>query len=855
MDSIAASSHSATGQIARKAILGMAALIVALLLAGAASIVWRGYYKAIDEARLETATLAKVLDEHAQRTLRLIEVTVEGLAGTLSSEIAADQPDIPRVAQLLDSRRRIARDVLNIFLIDADGRVVTDAFGSTSRNDVSERDYIRFHRQSTRDGIFVSEPVMSLAGRGRVVVVSHRLFKVDGGFAGVVAASVSTEYFQSFYRTIDIGALGVIALRTRAGAIVARQPPNRASESGRIEAASTVADAVAAGQTSGTEDYTGRNDGVRRITSYRAVAGSPYIVSVSRAHADFLAPWWDELWRYAIAAGLLVAVMMAASWFLLRQMTARETADAAKRDIESAAATAKRRSAEQEHAARERLQTILDRMPLGCLVSDKDLRMTYWNPAAEKIFGCKFEDVKGQTPFETGFILTDRAIVEALHARLRRGEMTGHSVATNRTRDGRTITCEWTNTPLMRPDGTFQGVLAICQDITERKLTEEALRQSAKMDSLGQLTGGVAHDFNNLLLVIMANVDMVEAEVEDRPGLKGALEAALGAATRGAELTRQLLAFSRRQALEPKVVHVNALVEAMTRLLARTIGETIRIDLRTSPDTWPVQIDPTQLESALANLVVNARDAMPDGGRLVIETANAPLDEAYAAQHADVTAGDYVALSVSDTGTGMPPEVVERVFEPFFTTKEVGKGTGLGMSMVFGFVKQSGGHIRIYSEVGIGTTIRLYLPRAASAASAPADPPTVEVLPAAESGEVILLVEDDADVRESVVVNLRRFGYQVLVASDGPEALEILDRGERIDLLFTDLVMPGGMNGAELARRARETRPTLKVLLTSGYAAPALATRMREIEGAAVLSKPYRVADLAREVRAIIDRA
>ena len=212
-------------------------------------------------------------------------------------------------------------------------------------------------------------------------------------------------------------------------------------------------------------------------------------------------------------------------------------------------------------------------------------------------------------------------------------------------------------------------------------------------------------------------------------------------------------------------------------------------------------------------------------------------------------------LAVTDTGSGMTADILRRVFEPFFTTKEAGKGSGLGLRMVFGFVKQSGGHIRIYSEVGIGTTIRLYLPRAASAASAPADPPTVEVLPAAESGEVILLVEDDADVRESVVVNLRRFGYQVLVASDGPEALEILDRGERIDLLFTDLVMPGGMNGAELARRARETRPTLKVLLTSGYAAPALATRMREIEGAAVLSKPYRVADLAREVRAIIDRA
>jgi PAS domain S-box-containing protein len=847
--------EAGSSRIAHKAVLGLTALLILLVLAGTGTMLWYQYDDAIEDAKASTANLATVLEEHAQRTLRVVKVMLEGLSDRFTAEGYLGEFEFERVHRTLAARKHSTNEVLNLTLLDADGRLVTDASGSRIQIDLSERAYVKFHRENAQAGIHISEPLTSFAGRGRIIVVSHRLSHVDGSFAGIVTASVSTEYFQDFYRSIDVGPRGVVTLRTKSDNIVARHPPNEALlPSGGAEASSRVAREVTSGRSFGTEDHVGRFDRNRRITSYRVIPGIPFVVSVGRAHADFLAPWWRNLRRYGIAALVLVMAIVASSWFLLRQMAARESAAAAKLAGERAAAEAIRQSQAQEHRTRERLETILERMPIGSIVSDTNLRITYVNPAAERIFGCRFEDVKGLTPRETGFIAADESAAEARRESLRRGEMSGYTVVQKLTKNGRTIICEWTNTTLTGPDGSFAGILSMCQDITERSSAEEALRQAQKMDALGQLTGGVAHDFNNLLTVIMANVELAKFAVEDRPIEAGALQAALDAAVRGAELTHQLLAFSRRQTLEPKVVDLNALVRGMMRLLSRIIGENIEPTLRTAPDVWPVRIDPTQLETALTNLVVNARDAMPGGGQLIIETENGPLDETYAAQHADVPPGDYVALSVSDTGTGMSREVVDRVFEPFFTTKEVGKGTGLGMSMVFGFVKQSGGHIRIYSEVGIGTTIRLYLPRATEAIDG-----IVELEPAAApspaKGEMILVVEDDEAVRTVVTKNLERYGYRVESADSARSAFEILNRADSVDLLFTDMVMPGGINGAELAIRAREKRPGLKVMLTSGYTAPALASQMLEVEGAAIVSKPYRMIDLAREIRGILDRA
>jgi CheY-like chemotaxis protein len=332
--------------------------------------------------------------------------------------------------------------------------------------------------------------------------------------------------------------------------------------------------------------------------------------------------------------------------------------------------------------------------------------------------------------------------------------------------------------------------------------------------------------------------------------MRPAIEQALRAAERGAALTHRLLAFSRQQMLVTRSVDFNRLIGDMGELLRRTLGEHVEIELRLAKDLWPALADSGQVENSLLNLAINARDAMPDGGKLTIETSNVHLDEDYASHNAEVAPGDYVMMVVTDTGTGMPEDVLAHVFEPFFTTKEVGKGTGLGLSMIYGFAKQSGGHAKIYSEVGHGTTVRLYLPRLANEAKLEA----VAVVPSHKGGgETILVVEDNPDVRRLVLRQLRDLGYVVIEAANGPEALKVLDGGASIDLLFTDVVMPGGMTGRQLAEAAKTRRPGMKTLFTSGYTEDSILRLGKLDPGVRLLSKPYRKHELATRIRETLD--
>ena len=394
------------------------------------------------------------------------------------------------------------------------------------------------------------------------------------------------------------------------------------------------------------------------------------------------------------------------------------------------------------------------------------------------------------------------------------------------------------------------------QEVAERRQVEDALRQSQKMEAIGQLTGGVAHDFNNLLMVIIGNLDLLAREVGNTEPHRTLIETAQKAASRGAQLTGQLLAFARRQTLRPESRPANDLIRDFDVLLSRVLGSAVEIAFALDPLAGACNVDPAQFGAALLNLVVNSRDAMPSGGRLTIRTGNVTLDPRDAARYPDARPGDYVLIEVADTGIGMAPEVLERAAEPFYTTKEPGKGTGLGLSQVHGFVRQSGGFLALESTVDQGTTVRIHLPLVAAGEAA--SPP----LPAARPGTgTILVVEDDADVRGIVVAQLEDLGYATLASGSGPEAVEILERPEHaIDLLLTDMVMPGGMTGLDLVRAARELRPGLPAVLNSGYVAGNTADpgRTGESDAAAdlpVLSKPYQQEELARTIAQALERA
>ena len=393
------------------------------------------------------------------------------------------------------------------------------------------------------------------------------------------------------------------------------------------------------------------------------------------------------------------------------------------------------------------------------------------------------------------------------------------------------------------------GFIIGVKDITERVRAEAIMRQSQKMEAIGHLTGGVAHDFNNLLQVIGANLDLAAAgeTVKSDPRLKERIESATGAMVRGARLTSQLLAFARRQALEPKSVDLGRVIRDMSDMLRRTLGETIAVETVIAGGLWNTLADPSQVENTVLNLAINARDAMPSGGKLTLEVANAYLDDTYAAVHSEVVPGQYVMLAVTDTGTGMTPEVMGRVFEPFFTTKPEGKGTGLGLAQTYGFVKQSGGHIKIYSEIGHGTTIKLYLPRTRRQTDALAAAPGV---PVQGGDEHVLVVEDDSDVRTAVVDMLADLGYRVAHAENAESALALLGQ-QTPDLIFTDVVMPGAISTREFTRRAQEMHPRIRILYTSGYTQNAIVHNGKLDDDALLLSKPYRKDELARKLRSV----
>jgi PAS domain S-box-containing protein len=490
---------------------------------------------------------------------------------------------------------------------------------------------------------------------------------------------------------------------------------------------------------------------------------------------------------------------------------------------------------------------------------DREGRITSWNAGAQRIKGYTRDEIVGEH-FSRFYTQDDRrAGVPALGLATAEQEGRWETEGWRLRKDGSRFWAHVIIDAIRDDDGELIGFAKITRDVTERKEAERALEearqtlvQSQKMEAVGQLTGGVAHDFNNLLTVIIGGLDIIERGKPADARSQRALGMARHAADRAASLTARLLAFSRKQALQPTPTDLNALVRDMTELLHRALGEQVELEGVLSSRLWRAEVDQNQLENAILNLAVNARDAMPGGGKLTLETANTYLDADYAAKDAEVIPGQYVMVSVTDTGSGIPKDVLAKVFEPFFTTKELGRGTGLGLSMVYGFAKQSGGHVTIYSEEGEGTCVKLYFPRYRGAdAQEPAEQAADR--PTAAEDEVVLVVEDNPDVRAYSVMSLTELGYRVLEAVDAQSALKVLASDRRVDLLFTDVVLPGE-SGRQLADEAAKVRPGLRVLFTTGYSRNAIVHHGRLDPDVELLPKPFTFEQLATRIRDVLDR-
>ncbi len=494
--------------------------------------------------------------------------------------------------------------------------------------------------------------------------------------------------------------------------------------------------------------------------------------------------------------------------------------------------------------------TILDSLPLFIAYVDRDERVVYANRSFQEFFAVPLASSRGRVIND---VIGDRRygtigpyVREALQGKLSEGQ------GRFRAHSGRVLDMDASFVPHYDEHGELQGCIVAARDMTDKRQLEAELRQSQKMEAVGRLTGGIAHDFNNLLSVIVGNMQLLARSLRETPRLLRQTETALSAAMRGAALTQRLLAFARQQVLEPKVVDLNGTIGGMYELLRRTLTGEIELEQRLDPELWATRLDPGQLENSVLNLVINARDAMPDGGSIEIRTRNVTVGPVRESGEESVEPGDYAVLEVRDTGIGMSAQVAKRVFEPFFTTKDVGKGSGLGLSMVYGFVKQSDGHVTITSQPNQGTTVRLYFPRVhAALARASIEPPGPGEMP--QGSELILVVEDNVEVRRTAVDILGALGYRVIEAANGHQALEQFMQHPEIALVFSDVMLPGGMLGSQLVHKLQERRPGLRVLMTSGFSESGIMHRGVLDGSIELLQKPYKVEDLARRVRALLD--
>ncbi len=850
---------AAASALARRTIIGIAILLAVSVLVAAAAIVWFDRERDLVSAEREQARLSLTLAETTSRTMQSLDLILLGIeedienAGIRTADDLRREFSSPVVQSLLVERKQDIAQLDAIVVLGDNGHVITSSRTPPlpSDPDFSTRDYYLAHKSAATPSVYIGAPVRNRVTGEWTMFMTRPISAPDGAFLGVLNAVVRTRFFEDLFEAVAPGSEATISLFRRDGVLLARHPMSE-EFIGRSFGAQPLFREIIANAASGVvRTPASAFDGIARIMTPNAVSDYPLVINVTNTIDAILASWRQRTLVTAVISSIFAILILLFGALFGRQidLRMRMAQSLAEREEASRGERRIRELAEDLEKSLKQLRAVTDHLPVLIAYIDRDMKFRFINKTGEIWYGRSAEDILGH---RVGDVLERPPTVHSaeLFERLSKGPI--RDVRKRKQPDGTTRTLDVTQVPDFDADGNVCGYYALLTDISDRVATEEQLRQAQKLDAIGKLTGGIAHDFNNLLAVILGNLELAKENAARGEDPASSIDIALHATDQGAQLTRSLLSFARQQSLSPTSLNLSDLVNEMISLLQRTLPENIAINVVATKDLWACHADPSQVKSALLNLVVNSRDAMPSGGKLTIETANVTLakDEA----NADIIPGDYVMLAVSDTGSGMPPAVVAQAFEPFFTTKEMGRGTGLGLSMVYGFAKQSNGNVKIYSEVGHGTSVKLYLPRSKDGSAQSAASPSAQAK-APAAGETILVVEDNADVRILTTSMLQSLGYRVLSTDSPGDALQTLSAENAIDLLLTDVVLSDPMNGPQLAAAAIQLKPSLKILFMSGYTENALKHNAGFGQNIRLLQKPFRKADLAQALRDALDRA
>jgi PAS domain S-box-containing protein len=784
------------------------------------ALVWEMHSEAISAGEKVLTAFTQLTEEQTTRTIQNVDQTLEIAEEKLASLRSA--PDAQSVRRELKGLLENRPYLKAIIVLDRTGSIVFRSGSTDAALNLSDRPFFIAQRDHP-SGFQLGAPIQARTTADWILPASRALKDANGAFDGVIVGGVDPYFFVRVWNVGKDIAGQATTLWLNDGRILIRSPFDERAMGPAVNKGE-LASLIRRGSEKGTLRAISAIDGKDRLIVYRRLATYPaFSLSVTQSTEQLLATWWRTAWLVAIGWAFSGAAL---AWLAVKLM----------------------REVVNTHASDDRYRVLFKESPYAMLVADKKtLRFLAVNEAAVRQYGWSLAEHLEMT-------IDDHYPPEELPALRERRRKRGFELSRtltgirHRRKDGSVMDMEMAVRQI-----DFEGrpaYLALAQDVGARLSLERQLLQAQKMEVVGQLTGGIAHDFNNILMVILGNVDVLLDE-NLGPVATERLESVGEAVDRASTLTRQLLAFSRQQPLRPQPTDLNALIADTGKLLRRTLGPQIEVDSMLAEDLCIVQVDRAQLETALVNLCLNARDAMPDGGALLIESRNVVIDADYVGLNPEAVVGAYAMIEVSDGGTGIAPEDLNKVFEPFFTTKGVGKGSGLGLSMVYGFIRQSKGFIKIYSELGQGTSIRLYLP----CTGADADRLLIEKGGAAARGtERILVVEDEPRVRASVVRQLCSLGYVVVEAADGEAGLAMMETTlPRCDLLLTDIMMPGRLNGKSLADVVERRWPKTRVVFMSGFSEASIIHQGRLDEGVLLLNKPFRKADLARIIRQALD--